>query len=68
MDLLYLLHSLLRKKWIIIFCTLIGGVAGFVFNLFREKEYTSLLAVFHWFYHGKKDQDPGRGERRLLSN
>lgn len=54
MDLLYLLHSLLRKKWIIIFCTLIGGVAGFVFNLFREKEYTSLSQYSTGFTMEKK--------------
>lgn len=42
MDLLYLLYSLLRKKWIILLCTITGLVAGFVFFMFRPKEYVSL--------------------------
>lgn len=41
MDLMYLVHSLLRKKWIIIFCTVLGLVAGFVFTLFQPKSYLS---------------------------
>lgn len=42
MDLLYLLYSLLRKKWIILLCTVFGVTAGFVFFMFRPKEYVSL--------------------------
>ncbi len=42
MDLLYLVYSLLRKKWIILLCTITGLVAGFVFFMFRPKEYVSL--------------------------
>jgi Mrp family chromosome partitioning ATPase len=42
MDLLYLLYSLLRKKWIILACTFTGLIAGFVFFMFRPKEYVSL--------------------------
>ncbi|WP_315820622.1 Wzz/FepE/Etk N-terminal domain-containing protein [Paraflavitalea speifideaquila] len=42
MDLLYLLYSLLRKKWIIAGCTLLGLVAGFVFTLFQPKTYGSV--------------------------
>lgn len=42
MDLMYLLYSLLRKKWIILFCSALGVVAGFIFTLSREKEYVSL--------------------------
>lgn len=41
MDLLYLLYSLLRKKWIIIGCTVLGLVAGFIFTLFQPKTYAS---------------------------
>lgn len=41
MDLLYLLYSLLRKKWIIAGCTVLGVVAGFVFTLFQPKTYAS---------------------------
>jgi succinoglycan biosynthesis transport protein ExoP len=41
MDLTYLLHSLMRKKWIIIFCTVLGFVLGFVFTLFQPKSYSS---------------------------
>ncbi len=42
MDLMYLLHALLRKKWIIIFCTVIGLLAAFVFTMFKPKSYRSL--------------------------
>src|SRR5215467_7305337 len=42
MDLMYLLYSLMRKKWIIIFCTMLGLVAGFVFTLFQPKSYVSV--------------------------
>ena len=42
MDLLYLLYSLLRKKWVILLCTIAGCVAGFIFYMFRPKEYVSL--------------------------
>jgi len=42
MDLLYLLYSLLRKKWIIAGCTVLGLVAGFVFTLFQTKTYGSV--------------------------
>lgn len=42
MDLLYLLYSLLRKKWVIIGCTVVGAVAAFVFFMFRPNEYVSL--------------------------
>lgn len=41
MDLMYLWHSLLRKKWIIAFCTLIGLFAGFAFTLTQKKSYLS---------------------------
>lgn len=41
MDLLYLLYSLLRKKWIIVGCTVLGLAAGFVFTLFQKKSYAS---------------------------
>lgn len=42
MDLLYLLYSLLRKKWIIVGCTVLGVVAGFIFTLFLPKTYGSV--------------------------
>lgn len=42
MDLMYLWHSLLRKKWIIAFCTLIGLLAGFAFTLTQKKSYLSV--------------------------
>ncbi|MGN6419699.1 MAG: GumC family protein, partial [Pseudobacter sp.] len=41
MDLMYLWHSLLRKKWIIAFCTFIGLLAGFAFTLTLKKSYLS---------------------------
>jgi len=42
MDLLYLLYSLLRKKWVIIACSIAGVIAAYVFCMFRPKEYVSL--------------------------
>ncbi|MFT3825512.1 MAG: Wzz/FepE/Etk N-terminal domain-containing protein [Chitinophagaceae bacterium] len=42
MDLMYLLYSLLRKKWIILACSVLGLIAGFVFTLFMPKNYVSL--------------------------
>jgi len=42
MDLLYLLYSLLRKKWVIITCSIAGVIAAYVFFMFRPKEYVSL--------------------------
>jgi len=42
MDLLYLLYSLLRKKWIIVGCTILGLAAGFVFTLFQKKTFASV--------------------------
>lgn len=42
MDLLFLLYSLLRKKWVIIACTVTGAAAAFIFFMFRPHEYVSL--------------------------
>lgn len=42
MDLLFLLYSLLRKKWVILACTITGAVAAFTFFMFRPNEYVSL--------------------------
>ena len=42
MDLLYLLYSLLRKKWVIITCSIAGVIAAYIFFMFRPKEYVSL--------------------------
>ncbi len=42
MDLFYLLRSLLRKKWIIILCTITGLAAGYVLFTLRPREYVSL--------------------------
>ena len=41
MDLLYLLYSLLRKKWIIVGCTLLGVAAGFGFTFLKKKQYVA---------------------------
>ena len=41
MDLLYLLYSLLRKKWIIVGCTLLGVAAGFTFTFLKKKQYVA---------------------------
>ena len=54
MDLLYLLYSLLRRKWIIIGCTVLGVVAGFVFTLFKPKTYGSVAQYSTGFTMEKK--------------
>jgi uncharacterized protein involved in exopolysaccharide biosynthesis len=54
MDLLYLLHSLLRKKWIIIFSTIVGIAAGVAFALNIKKTYTALAQYSTGFTMGKK--------------
>ena len=56
MDLLYLLHSLLRKKWIIIFSALVGVAAGIAFSLTLKKSYTALAQYSTGFTMGKKVQ------------
>lgn len=54
MDLLYLLHSLLRKKWIIIFATLVGLGAGIAFSLNIRKTYTALAQYSTGFTIGQR--------------
>lgn len=54
MDFLYLLYSLLRRKWIIISCAVIGIVAGILFGTFRQKEYVSLAQYSTGFTMEKK--------------
>ncbi len=54
MDLLYLLNSLLRKKWIIIFSTLVGVAAGIAFSLTVKKTYTALAQYSTGFTMGQK--------------
>lgn len=54
MDLMYLLHALLRKKWIILFCTALGIVAGFVFIFFKPKTYVSYAQYSTGFTMDKK--------------
>ena len=56
MDLLYLLHSLLRKKWIIIFSAIVGIAAGVAFALTLKKTYTALAQYSTGFTMGKKVQ------------
>src|SRR5687768_7086576 len=56
MDLLYLLHSLLRKKWIIIFSTIVGVAAGVAFSLTLKKTYTALAQYSTGFTMGQKVQ------------
>jgi polysaccharide biosynthesis transport protein len=41
MDLMFLLNALLRKKWVIIVCTLAGIGAGILFTLTKKKLYLS---------------------------
>jgi succinoglycan biosynthesis transport protein ExoP len=54
MDLLYLLHSVLRKKWIIIFSTIVGIAAGVAFALTIKKTYTALAQYSTGFTMGQK--------------
>jgi len=54
MDLMYLLHSLLRKKWIIIFCCVLGLAAGFAFTLVQPKSYESVSQYSTGFTMEKK--------------
>jgi polysaccharide biosynthesis transport protein len=56
MDLLYLFHSLLRKKWIILFSTIVGLAAGIAFAMTIKKTYTSLAQYSTGFTMGKKVQ------------
>ncbi len=41
MDFMFLINALLRKKWVIIVCTIAGVSAGFLFALTRSKLYLS---------------------------
>ncbi|HYE53356.1 MAG TPA: Wzz/FepE/Etk N-terminal domain-containing protein, partial [Chitinophagaceae bacterium] len=54
MDLLYLFHSLMRKKWIIIFATIIGLAAGLAFAMTIKKTYTALAQYSTGFTMGQK--------------
>ncbi|HEY0679467.1 MAG TPA: Wzz/FepE/Etk N-terminal domain-containing protein [Chitinophagaceae bacterium] len=54
MDLLYLFHSLLRKKWLIIFATLVGVAAGIAFSMTIKQTYTSLAQYSTGFTMGQK--------------
>ncbi len=54
MDLMYLLHSLLRKKWIIFFCCVLGLAAGFAFTLVQPKTYESVSQYSTGFTMEKK--------------
>ncbi|MGB8194873.1 MAG: Wzz/FepE/Etk N-terminal domain-containing protein [Chitinophagaceae bacterium] len=54
MDLLYLFHSLMRKKWIIIFATIVGVAAGVAFAMTIKKTYTSLAQYSTGFTMGQK--------------
>jgi polysaccharide biosynthesis transport protein len=54
MDLLYLFHSLMRKKWIIIFATAVGLAAGVAFAMTIKKTYTSLAQYSTGFTMGQK--------------
>jgi polysaccharide biosynthesis transport protein len=54
MDLMYLLHSLLRKKWIILFCCVLGLAAGFAFTMVQPKTYESVSQYSTGFTMEKK--------------
>lgn len=42
MDVMFLINALLRKKWVIIVCTIAGVSAGLLFTLTRKKLYLSI--------------------------
>jgi Mrp family chromosome partitioning ATPase/uncharacterized protein involved in exopolysaccharide biosynthesis len=48
------LHSLFRKKWLIIFSTIVGIAAGIAFALTIKKTYTSLAQYSTGFTMGQK--------------
>lgn len=54
MDLMYLLHSLLRKKWIIVLCCVLGVGAGLAFTMVRPKTYESVSQYSTGFTMEKK--------------
>ncbi|WP_341836312.1 Wzz/FepE/Etk N-terminal domain-containing protein [Chitinophaga pollutisoli] len=45
MDLIYLLKALLRRKWLIMICTLLAIVGAFVLTLNQEKLYKSVAQI-----------------------
>ncbi len=42
MDLVFLLHALLNKKWVILICTIAGIIAGLIFVFSKEQYYVSV--------------------------
>ncbi len=42
MDVMFLINALLRKKWVIIICTIAGVSASLLFTLTRKKMYLSI--------------------------
>src|ERR1043165_7812807 len=45
MDLIYLLKALLRRKWLIMICTLLAIVGAFALTLNQEKLYKSVAQI-----------------------
>lgn len=45
MDLIYLLKALLRRKWLIMFCTLLAVAAAFALTINQEKLYRSVSQI-----------------------
>lgn len=45
MDLIYLLKALLRRKWLIIICTLMAVVGAFLLTMNQEKLYKSVSQI-----------------------
>ncbi|HEX4850792.1 MAG TPA: Wzz/FepE/Etk N-terminal domain-containing protein, partial [Puia sp.] len=41
MDLIYLVKVLIRRKWTILFCTILGIAGGLTFRFFMRKQYVS---------------------------
>ncbi|MDI3318201.1 exopolysaccharide transport family protein [Pinibacter soli] len=42
MDLVFLLHALLKKKWVILICTIAGILAGLIFVFSKDQYYLSV--------------------------
>ncbi|SFE92947.1 Uncharacterized protein involved in exopolysaccharide biosynthesis [Chitinophaga sp. CF118] len=45
MDLIYLFKSLMRRKWLIISCTLMAALVAFLLTLEQEKQYRSVAQI-----------------------
>ena len=47
MDIIYLLKVVFRRKWTILFCTMLGLAGGLIFKFFLPKQYVSTDRIKH---------------------